>query len=446
MAGKIFINYRRDDVPGDARGVRDGLAQRFGKANLFMDVDNLLAGQRFDIELAKALEACDVLIAVIGPRWIDLLRARQAGGERDYAREEIAAALKRGIVVIPVRVGREGNMPPLPRKDDLPADIGDLVLHQKADVAHERFGRDIGELIQGIVAIRNARRPVAVGGARRGRAVQLAGAVVALVAAYSGAHFAGAPVPWPVAATPKPGETFRDCERGCPEMVVVPAGDFMMGSNDDDGEQPPHKVTIKQAFAVGKYDVTFDEWDACVAARGCKTKAEDNGWSRGRQPVINVSWDDAKEYAAWLSGKTGQTYRLLSEAEWEYAARAGTTTEYPWGDAIGKGNANCNDCGSEWDFKQTAPVGSFRPNAFGLHDMHGNVWQWVEDNFHTNYTGNPPADGSVWQGGDANFRVLRGGSWGYLPVDLRSAGRDRDRPVNRNYSRGFRLARTLLHP
>ena len=147
-----------------------------------------------------------------------------------------------------------------------------------------------------------------------------------------------------------------------------------------------------------------------------------------------------------MSGKTGQTYRLLSEAEWEYAARAGTTTKYPWGDAIGKGNANCNDCGSEWDFKQTAPVGSFRPNAFGLHDMHGNVWQWVEDNFHTNYTGNPPADGSVWQGGDANFRVLRGGSWGYLPVDLRSAGRDRDRPVNRNYSRGFRLARTLLHP
>ena len=120
MAGRIFVNYRRDDVPGDARGVRDGLAAKFGKSSVFMDVDNLLVGQRFDVELAKALDACDVLIAVIGPRWMDLLTTRTASGERDYVREEIAAALKRNIVVIPVRVGREGSMPALPRADDLP--------------------------------------------------------------------------------------------------------------------------------------------------------------------------------------------------------------------------------------------------------------------------------------------------------------------------------------
>ena len=159
MPGKIFVSYRRDDVPGDARGVRDALAARFGKASIFMDVDNLLAGQRFDDELAKALAACDVFLAIIGPRWMDLLKTKASGGDRDYVREEIAAALKRNIVVIPVRVGREGSMPALPRPDDLPEDICDLVHYQKQDVAHERFGRDAAELIAAIIGVRRAREP-----------------------------------------------------------------------------------------------------------------------------------------------------------------------------------------------------------------------------------------------------------------------------------------------
>jgi hypothetical protein len=133
MAGGIFVSYRRDDVPGDARSVRDSLAAKFDNANVFMDVDNLLAGRRFDVELAKALNACSVLIAIIGPRWKALLTSRLASGERDYVREEIATALARGIVVIPVRVGREGDMPALPRPDELPEDIRDLVLYQKHD-------------------------------------------------------------------------------------------------------------------------------------------------------------------------------------------------------------------------------------------------------------------------------------------------------------------------
>jgi hypothetical protein len=137
MAGKIFISYRRDDDPSSAARVSDGLASRFGKANLFIDVDSLLAGQRFDEELAKALAACDVLIAIIGRRWMDLLKAKITSGERDYVREEIAAALQRRIVVIPARVGREAQLPPLPRAEDLPADIHDLVLYQKQDVTHE---------------------------------------------------------------------------------------------------------------------------------------------------------------------------------------------------------------------------------------------------------------------------------------------------------------------
>jgi hypothetical protein len=153
MPGKIFVSYRRDDDPNAAARVRDGLAGAFGKSNVFMDVDNLLAGQRFDIKLAEALDACDLLIAVIGPRWMELFKAKLDSGERDYVREEMAAALKRGITVIPVRVGREGNMPPMPRPQDLPKDIRDVVLHQKHDVAYERFGRDVVELVAAIIAL-----------------------------------------------------------------------------------------------------------------------------------------------------------------------------------------------------------------------------------------------------------------------------------------------------
>jgi formylglycine-generating enzyme required for sulfatase activity len=147
-------------------------------------------------------------------------------------------------------------------------------------------------------------------------------------------------------------------------------------------------------------------------------------------------------YVAWLSRMTGKEYRLLTEAEWEYAARAGTTTAYYWGDWIGKNNANCNSCGSEWDGMQTAPVGSFKPNGFGLYDMHGNVWQWVEDCYHGNYDG-APEDGSAWPGGDCNYRIDRGGSWEFDPENLRAASRDKSPSVLRINNLGFRVARTL---
>ena len=157
MPNRIFINYRRDDAPGDARGVRDGLAAKFGRTNIFMDVDNLFVGQRFDLELSKALDECDMLIVIIGPHWLQLLHARSEIGERDYVREEIAEALRRRIAVVPVRVGRDGGMAPLPKSEDLPEDIREVVLYQKHDIAHERFGRDMADLISGIVAVRNAK-------------------------------------------------------------------------------------------------------------------------------------------------------------------------------------------------------------------------------------------------------------------------------------------------
>jgi formylglycine-generating enzyme required for sulfatase activity len=163
---------------------------------------------------------------------------------------------------------------------------------------------------------------------------------------------------------------------------------------------------------------------------------------RGKQPVINVTRDDAQRYVAWFSQMTGRTYRLLTEAEWEYAARAGSTTAYYWGDEIGKGNANCNGCGSQWDNKQTSPVGSFEPNPFGLYDMAGNVFQWVQDCYHDSYNG-APTDGLAWTGGDCSRGVGRGGSWGLEPKDLRSARRSTYTTGDRYIDVGFRVGRKL---
>ncbi len=236
--------------------------------------------------------------------------------------------------------------------------------------------------------------------------------------------------------------TFRDCP-DCPEMVAVPAGEFLMGSNDGGGnEKPLHKVTIPKPLAVGKFEVTYAEWDACVAAGGCQNSPPDHGWGRGRQPVLNVSWDDiAKDYLPWLSKVTGKTYRLLTEAEWEYAARAGLHAAYAWGNDLGQNRANCKGCGSQWDAKQPAPVGSFPPNAFGLHDMHGNVWEWVQDCYKNNYAG-APADGQAVDGAGCS-RTRRGGAWNGAAADLRLAGRLGTQAGSRWNNLGFRVARAM---
>ena len=248
------------------------------------------------------------------------------------------------------------------------------------------------------------------------------------------------------------GSMFRDCA-GCPEMVVVPARSYQMGSppdetNRDDDEAPVHRVTFGEPFAAGRYEVTFAEWDACRQAGGCSHRPDDQGWGRGTRPVVDVSWNDAQEYIQWLSGRTGQDYRLLSESEWEYVARAGTTTRHWWGDEIGRNRANCDGCGSRWDTRQTAPVGSFPANPFGLHDVHGNVWERVQDCRNPSYEG-APGDGSAWESGNCGFRGLRSGSW--QPTDrpryLRSANRGWNdvslRRFGDNASIGFRVARTL---
>ena len=221
-------------------------------------------------------------------------------------------------------------------------------------------------------------------------------------------------------------------------MVVVPAGEFLMGSNEYDDEKPPHRVETKAPLAVGRFTVTFAEWDAA----GLAHKPRDQGFGRGRRPAINVSWEDARAYAGWLSQTTGKDYRLLSEAAWEYCCRAGTTTRYAFGDSITHRQAQFSDR-KLGDAKQTVKVGSFPSNHWGLYEMHGNVWEWCEENWHSDYK-SAPQDCSVWSGGNVSSRVLRGGSWVSVnPVYLRSAVRDRDQPGYRGDLVGFRVARTV---
>ena len=256
--------------------------------------------------------------------------------------------------------------------------------------------------------------------------------------------------PAPIAVARAPGDVFRDALGSGgegPEMVVIPAGRFRMGcvSGLDcfDDEKPVHEVSIPQAFALSRHEVTFAQWDACAAAGACGGhRPDDRGWGRGNRPVIEVSWEDAQSYVSWLSRETGESYRLPSEAEWEYAARADSAAKYSWGNEIGSNRANCENyyCGDQWEY--TAPVGSFAPNAFGLYDMHGNVWEWVEDCWNDSYSG-APSSGTAWRGGDCAKRVLRGGSWFIIPRSLRAAYRNWLSSGYRFNLIGFRVARTL---
>jgi formylglycine-generating enzyme required for sulfatase activity len=267
------------------------------------------------------------------------------------------------------------------------------------------------------------------------------------------------PTSQPVPSSPeseptwKPGDEFKECP-ACPRMVVMPSGAFVMGSPDDEplrdsDEGPQHWVTIRRLFAVGKFTITFDEWDVCKADGGCNREPpEDEGWGRGMRPVIHVNWTDAKAYVTWLSRKTGKAYRLLSEAEREYVTRAGTKTPFWFGKSISLDQANFGGIDAYTDStsgfrKQSVPVDSFQSNPWGLYQVHGNIREWTEDCYNDSYQG-APRDGSPWLRGNCNQRVLRNGSWINKSALLRSAFRGTI-STNEVHSAtiGFRVARTL---
>jgi formylglycine-generating enzyme required for sulfatase activity len=270
------------------------------------------------------------------------------------------------------------------------------------------------------------------------------------------------------AQTLSPGNVFVDCEKICPQMVVIPAGSFMMGSPNpaDEWAGPQRRVTMARPFAVGRFEITFNEWDACVTDGGCKTTprplspadfqacvarefcsntpavaaglaAYDEGWGRGRRPVIHVNWHDARAYVAWLSRKTARSYRLLSEAEWEYVARVGPNGAAADTD-VARGSGNFDR-----QLPRTLPVGAYAPNGLGLYDLRGNVAEWVEDCLIPKYNGAPVDGRAVSPSSGCKYRAARGGGWRYELRASRPSFRMQGDPLHRNWSVGFRVARDL---
>lgn len=226
-----------------------------------------------------------------------------------------------------------------------------------------------------------------------------------------------------------------------PEMVLIPGSSYEVGSLLDYRAQPIHQVELKP-FYIGKYEITFEQFDAFTQATG-KLKRNDLGWGRGNNPIVDITWEDANEYAEWLSSVTGETYRLPTEVEWEYAARAGNyLAQYSWGDEIGKNSANCRGCGSQWDGKSTAPAGSFEANQYGLYDMHGNVWELTSNCYSLTYRDavsfNPEADSD-----DCKSIVVRGGSWDTDSSKLKIWSREPNRKVETYNDVGFRLIKEV---
>jgi formylglycine-generating enzyme required for sulfatase activity len=465
----IFVNYRRGDASSVAGRIRDRLAAGFGRKSVFMDVDDLRPGERFDQRLDEALKDCRVFLAVIGREWLGLLRERERGGNHDFVRQEIATALARkDILTIPVTVDGAS----LPRADDLPQDLRDLVLLHRKEVTHEYFGRDLAELsaiLRKEIPKTAWRRPLAF-------AVM---ALFLLIAAYGLATrpWMGKPISRIDAATVTPGQSFRDCA-DCPEVVVVPAGSITIGSPDQEpnreaAEGPQHAVHIARKIAVGKFEVQVKEYDAFISASGgiadgggCYVwTAYGHRFEKERSykspsfsqtpshPVVCVSWQAATTYTNWLTTRTGQRYRLPSEAEWEYAARAGSPTRYFFGeneaDLCLYGNGADRTSAFLWGNHlcadgvgvQTSEVGKYRPNKFGLYDTIGNAFEWVQDCWNSTYSG-APNDGSAWLSGDCNNRVIRGGAWDNGPKDLRSAFRSTF-GLNPKDTIGFRVVRDL---
>ncbi|HEX5863100.1 MAG TPA: SUMF1/EgtB/PvdO family nonheme iron enzyme [Casimicrobiaceae bacterium] len=434
MAAKVFISYRRDDSKYQARMIHTAFCKAIQSDHVFMDVDSIPPGANFRKILKGWIDECEVLLALIGPGWIDAsdpkTKRRRLDNPSDFVRIEIGEALARDIPVVPVLI--DGT--PIPDVGLLPDVLKGLVDRQAEFLEFRTFDADVERLIRKLRLNQGVGRTIASSDDRyraEGR-IKVDAAIVD-----------GAPEGWFLPGNGK-AEWFQD-HYGGPEMVVVPAGRFTMGSPETepdrrDSEGPQHPVTIARPFGAGRHAVTRGQFAAFVNNTGYRAQYETEAKKSWRNPgfpqddshsVVYVSWEDAKSFVAWLSTQSGRDYRLLTEAEWEYAARAGTTTPFRWGSTTTLAQ------------EQAVAAGNFAANPWGLYQVGGDVLEWCEDVWHDNYNG-APSDGSAWlQGGDTSRRVVRGGSWGGDPRCLRLAGRGARNTDVRGYLLGFRVGRTL---
>jgi formylglycine-generating enzyme required for sulfatase activity len=467
---RIFISYRRQDSKYQARSIYAAFAREVGRENVFMDVDSIPPGANFRKILKDWVDQCEVLLALIGHEWLDV-RDPQTGHRRldnpsDFVRIEIGEALARDIPVVPVLLDGAA----LPQVHQLPDALKELCDRQAEFVEYRTFDADVERLIK---KLRLGAGAVPPGPPPDDGRIKIDAAMI--IGAPQGRFLPGN----------GKAEWFKD-HALAPEMVVIPKTErpFLMGSPPEEIERlsnefravakyfkwegPQVNVTIASPFAVSRYAVTRGEFSAFVNEKGLdmsggafvwngkewkqdpKRSWRDPGFAQDdSHPVVCVNWHDAEAYTKWLSEKTGKPYRLLSEAEWEYAARAGTQTPFWWGSSISPEQANY-DCNytfgggpkGEW-LQSTVPVSRYQPNPWGLYQVHGNVWEWCEDCWNERHSG-APADGSARTTGDCGLRVLRGGSWDCSPQFLRAARRSRDNAELRYYSIGFRVARTLF--
>lgn len=470
----IFISYRRESAAAYARALFEALGGHFGKRQVFMDVEGIEPGRDFVEVLERTLRSCKVMIVLIGPDWVhvkDNAGQRRLDDPEDFVRMEIATAIHRNILLLPVMIHGACQ----PTMEELPEDIKLLVRRQSVKLDFDRWAGSL-DALRRTIEKEVPRKQIWLLKLMSMRAWAVSISIVLI----------GTLTAWQIwAAREKKGsimfqvgKSFRDAKADgsacdfCPELVVLPQDSFNMGSLEGEprhrqNESPQHPVRILYKLAAGKYEITraqfaefvdksgYDTGDnKCLAmsdieaVQAGKKEGGSNSWRQpgfsqdGNHPVSCVSWNDAQRYVDWLRGQTGQQYRLLTEAEWEYAARAGTNTSYSWGNDIGDGNANCSRCASQWDSVQTSPVGSFKPNSFGLYDMHGNIREWVQDCYAEDYN-HAPINGQASEDVECTFRVMRGGSWGYVPVSARSAYRAWSYPRGQINTDGFRVARTI---
>ncbi|NJM95844.1 MAG: SUMF1/EgtB/PvdO family nonheme iron enzyme [Phormidesmis sp. RL_2_1] len=447
--GSIFISYRRSDTIAETGRIYDRLVREFSREQIFKDVDDIPFGVDFAEHLEHAVSQCQILLVIIGKTWItttELDGTRRIDNPDDFVRIEIEAALKRNIPVIPLLL--EGVS--MPRRSQLPESLHLLARRNGTTIGHDpRFHTDMDRLIKGIQPLINnakavpqpvAQPPVAQPPVAQPPAPTFTFEVVSIDAKGKIRH-----------REQKSAEYRKEVlGQGIElELVALPAGTFHMGSasgQGDDGERPQHQVSVPP-FLIGKYPVTQAQWRVVSTFERVDIDLTPypSAFEGDNRPVEQVTWDDAIEFCKRLSKQTNRTYRLPSEAEWEYACRAGTATPFHFGETLTSELANYDanytyGSGPKGKYRQhTTDVGSFPANAFGLYDMHGNLWEWCEDHWHPNYEG-APTDGSAWKTTDTNAsRLLRGGSWSSNPDYCRSANRGRVARVNRGNYIGFRV-------